>query len=176
MKLLLFSDTHGSNDWMPLVVDAVSGISHVIHLGDNYRDAIWLKKKTGADVIAVKGNCDGDFSKNGHRMMETEGGKIFIAHGHAHDVKSRYDKLLYAAEEAGCKAVFFGHTHRAMVREEGGILMVNPGSLGRPPLDAEPSYAVVEVSEKGFDASIIYLSRTRADALIASWERRKHED
>ena len=40
------------------------------------------------------------------------------------------DMLRYYAEQSGCKAALFGHTHVPVNRTEEGILLLNPGSIG----------------------------------------------
>lgn len=54
--------------------------------------------------------------------------------------------------------VFFGHTHKALVTEEDGIYLVNPGSLSQPRDDSDGSYAIVRTSPDSFEASIVYYS------------------
>mgnify|MGYP001068110727 CR=1 FL=1 len=52
------------------------------------------------------------------------------------------------AEEAarrGCKAALYGHTHRALISEENGVLLVNPGSL-RYPAGEGGSYCYLTVN------------------------------
>lgn len=59
---------------------------------------------------------------------------------------------------AGARAVFCGHTHCPMVREQAGRLVVNSGSVGRP-YDGDPraSYALVEI-DKDIRAEIVRVS------------------
>jgi predicted phosphodiesterase len=46
---------------------------------------------------------------------------------------------------ADCNVLLFGHTHKPWVREYGGVLFVNCGSVGKPK-DGDPraSFAVLE--------------------------------
>ena len=39
--------------------------------------------------------------------------------------------LLASAWEAGARIVLYGHTHTAVYREEGRMIVINPGSIGR---------------------------------------------
>ena len=61
MKFLVISDTHGSYE---KAVDLINKGNYdaVIHLGDLVRDAEAIRERTGAWVIGVAGNMDGDFS------------------------------------------------------------------------------------------------------------------
>jgi putative phosphoesterase len=55
---------------------------------------------------------------------------------------SLYERL---AGQADCDVLVFGHTHRPWVREYGGVLFVNCGSVGKPK-DGDPraAFAVLE--------------------------------
>lgn len=90
-----------------------------------------------------------------YRILETELGLILLAHGHSLGVKSGLTRLLYKAEEAGCRAALFGHTHRPYSGQAGGIYLLNPGSLSRPGT-GKPSYALLRLGENLFDATIVY--------------------
>jgi predicted phosphodiesterase len=56
------------------------------------------------------------------------------------------DSLVYAAEEAGARIAFFGHTHRAAYEELGGVTLINPGTAGR---GGDLSWALVTVFDNG---------------------------
>ena len=59
------------------------------------------------------------------------------------DKPARLYERLAAAEDAG--ALVFGHTHKPWIREYGGVLFVNCGSVGKPK-DGDPraAFAVLE--------------------------------
>ncbi len=65
---------------------------------------------------------------------------------------SLYERLA-RAEEAS--ALVFGHTHRPWVREHGGVLFVNCGSVGKPK-DDDPraAFAVLSAAAGGIDVKI----------------------
>ena len=54
------------------------------------------------------------------------------------------------AEGADCDVLVFGHTHKPWVREYGGVLFVNCGSVGKPK-DGDPrgAFAVLEADRAG---------------------------
>jgi putative phosphoesterase len=65
---------------------------------------------------------------------------------------SLYERLA-AAEEA--EVLVFGHTHKPWVREYGGVLFVNCGSVGKPKDgDARGAFAVLDSSTGRLDVSI----------------------
>ena len=54
------------------------------------------------------------------------------------------------AKARGFDMVFYGHTHRPVIDETEGILVVNPGSLTYPRQEGRrPSYVLMEVAENG---------------------------
>jgi putative phosphoesterase len=79
------------------------------------------------------------------------------------DKPARLYERLAAAEEAG--VLVFGHTHRPWVREHGGVLFVNCGSVGKPKdgdprgafvvLDASADELRVTIERVGYDAEAV---------------------
>lgn len=158
MRILVFSDTHGRIEKAIAAYKGQRDIELVVHLGDVASDAQKIEKHLGVKVLGVKGNMDGSFSSNGHQILNTEFGKILITHGHMESVKNSPQNLLYKAEELGCKAAFYGHTHVPLFAEVGGIYLLNPGSLTLPAGGRKSSYAVATITEKSLSADIFYVS------------------
>jgi putative phosphoesterase len=69
------------------------------------------------------------------------------------DKPARLYERLAAAEDAD--VLVFGHTHKPWVREHGGVLFVNCGSVGKPK-DGDPrgAFAVLEADGPGVRVSI----------------------
>jgi putative phosphoesterase len=69
------------------------------------------------------------------------------------DKPARLYERLAAAEDAA--VLVFGHTHKPWIREHGGVLFVNCGSVGKPK-DGDPraAFAVLEASADGVRARI----------------------
>lgn len=65
---------------------------------------------------------------------------------------SLYERL---AATADCDVLVFGHTHKPWIREYGGVLFVNCGSVGKPK-DGDPraAFAVLELVDGRVQASI----------------------
>jgi predicted phosphodiesterase len=54
------------------------------------------------------------------------------------------------AAGAECDVLVFGHTHKPWVREYGGVLFVNCGSVGKPKDgDRRAAFALLEADEHG---------------------------
>jgi len=56
-----------------------------------------------------------------------------------------------------CRIIVSGHTHRALIAEENGILYVNPGSAGQPRSNRPASVALLHVRGKQVAAEVIPL-------------------
>src|SRR5207248_1373951 len=60
-----------------------------------------------------------------------------------------------AVPAEGANVLVFGHTHKPWVREYGGVLFVNCGSVGKPQ-DGDPRacFAILERTESRLDVTI----------------------
>lgn len=158
MKILVIGDTHGKLNKIRDIFPKLKNIDLIAHTGDHLRDAQALSREFHIPSIAVKGNCDGSYSKDDFEIIETEFGKLLLTHGHMENVKSGLSGLMYKAMENDCKAAIFGHTHQALIDEANGIRFINPGSLTQPRDGSDGSYAIIRTSEDSLDASIVYYS------------------
>jgi putative phosphoesterase len=83
---------------------------------------------------AVPGNCDRFRCPPGtHEVLcyDVGGVRLFMTHGHRHNVKFDTAWLLADARSKQAAAVLYGHTHCADChREEDGLWVLNPGSCG----------------------------------------------
>lgn len=159
MRFFVISDTHGKTETAVNIYKKLEHVDMIIHLGDLASDAKLLESVLHTDVISVKGNMDGSYSKGDFNILETEYGKIYLAHGHMENVKVSPQTILYRAMEEGCKAAIFGHTHIPYYDEVQGIYLLNPGSLTLPKGGHQASYAMVNTSETTFEVGIIYVDQ-----------------
>ena len=158
MKILAISDTHGKLNKVRDIWPKLTDIDMILHTGDFIADAEKLQAELGVPVIGVKGNCDGGYSSSDFRVIPVECGNILLTHGHMENVNYQLNGIMYKAMENDCRAVVFGHTHRAMTDESNGIRFINPGSLTQPRDGSDGSYAIIRTSADSFDASIVYYS------------------
>lgn len=157
MRILVISDTHGKTDRVFDVykkLAAEAPIDMLVHCGDYYADAREISTRLGIPMVAVKGNCDGCFDFEAYSILETECGDILVAHGHMEDVGFNMQKLYYKALEQGCVGAFFGHTHRSVFVETGGVYLLNPGSLSLPRDGSGGTFALVVTSADGLRGKI----------------------
>lgn len=155
MKILVLSDSHSALSFMRRCIDAVEP-NAVIHLGDYYDDGqVIAEEYPRLRTYRVPGNCDryrGPVWAAETLVEKVCGVKLFMTHGHLHQVKSGLGALIRDARTTGSQAVLFGHTHMPLCRYEDGLWIVNPGSAGYNGGTA----AVLEVADgKILDCQII---------------------
>lgn len=135
MRFVVLSDTHGDLSRMFAAADYIRALKPdaLIHLGDFCADAEAMAKELRLELHAVAGNCDaGRTTRPAVDVLEAEGARILLCHGHTYDVGETPQRLIWAAQERECTAALFGHTHRQFLEKEDGVLLMNPGSLCRP--------------------------------------------
>lgn len=126
MKTFVFSDSHGCFEPMIEII-RTDRPDAVVFLGDMVADIERVMRDTeNVSFFIVRGNND-YFSREPERLFTSIGEKkIFATHGHLYrDSLS----LLLAARERNVDTVLFGHTHRPVLAQDNGILLMNPGSV-----------------------------------------------
>lgn len=140
MKILVFSDSHGSKQTM---IDAVydEAPDCIVHLGDHIRDAERLSEcYPEVPMFCVPGNCDFTDNEPDFLVREIGGVRFFITHGHKYGVKADLTRLSYAALENDATVALFGHTHRPLLHKVfDRLVLFNPGSCSA----GEGSYGII---------------------------------
>jgi len=147
LKVAVFSDTHGNTAPMLKAVRETRP-DVLIHLGDHDRDALPLRAEfPETPLYSVCGNCDLMPLSPEKLVVQLGPVKALLTHGHIYNV-SRWqaDSLVYAAQEAGAQIAMFGHTHRAVNDQLGGVTLLNPGTAGK---GADLSWALVTIFDNG---------------------------
>ena len=149
MRLIVFSDSHGTDAFISAVMSRMAKNADIaIHLGDGFRDLERLRVSyPSLELITVSGNSDISYGLPTERVLELSGKKVFITHGNRYGVKTDLTRLYYAATERGADICLFGHTHVPLNITENGILFFNPGSIGHARNGGTPSYGVIDISE-----------------------------
>jgi putative phosphoesterase len=93
------------------------------------------------------------FELGGRRMRLVHGSPRKVNEYLFEDKPARTFERIAAG--ADCDVLVFGHTHQPWVREYGGVLLVNCGSVGKPK-DGDPraAFALLESEEDGVAARI----------------------
>jgi putative phosphoesterase len=137
MKLLITSDVHGQDERLAKVIKRHKDVDYHLNAGDMCLDEHIYKKY---HIITVKGNNDFYSNEPYKRVLELEGLKVFLTHGHIEHVKYSLNQLISEANQVKAKLVIFGHTHQRYLNEDQHIKILNPGALG----DFHKSYAIYE--------------------------------
>lgn len=183
MQIGLISDTHMPRRWDKIpdaVPEIFKDVDLILHAGDV--GELWVLDALGeiAPTIAVHGNDETDEAQRSlpYQQLLTIGGvRILLCHSHIPDrtqeLASRQDdswasKLKRRSEQAqaaGAAIYVFGHLHVPLVKEEDGVLLLNPGAIasGNSVLrQTVQSVAVLSLSGAG-DASVEHIDLSTGD-------------
>lgn len=144
VKIAIFSDSHGQLHHMIAAMEEERP-DRVFFLGDNQRDGKLLAKLyPQVPVDILRGNCDPEPGAD-QLLVEAEGARFLLVHGHLQQAKSGTVQLAAAGREAGADMVCFGHTHQGTNLWDGvKPWLFNPGTAGG--VRSRVGYGVVEVS------------------------------
>lgn len=147
----VISDTHGL--LRPEAVDALRGVDKILHAGDIGKPEILQKLGQIAPVIAIRGNNDKGECFNSlpdREAIEVDGVSIFMLHN--------LKELDLVPEAAGFNVVVAGHSHKPLLEHRGGVLYVNPGSIGPRRFSLPVCLAHLTIRNGKATAKIIELS------------------
>lgn len=146
MKILVFSDSHGSTRVMSRALEQHlknGGVDYVFFLGDGIRDIETVSCEfPQVSFDTVYGNSDCGFTTYEtlanavyEKTIVVGGVRFLLMHGHKFDVKSTYQRAADYAIAKKADVLLFGHTHHAEDitidgSDSGHIRMINPGSCG----------------------------------------------
>ena len=154
MQFLVFSDSHGHGERMATVIAEHPSILDVIFLGDGLSDLLPLTRRFPKHRFrTVRGNMDllaAGFDAPDEDVFCLYGVRVFLCHGHLLGVKGGTGISEAHAHAAGARVLLYGHTHRAEEHylSQEGLLVLNPGSIGRPQ-GGHPSYAILDILPSG---------------------------
>ncbi|MBR5516182.1 MAG: metallophosphoesterase [Clostridia bacterium] len=167
MKALIFSDSHQNGKNIQAAIEMhKNNLDLCIHLGDGTREFLLLAQEYSAiPFVYVHGNYEDAFAKGIDitRILDLEGYRVLLTHGHAYGVKGSSSILTYKAMEEECDIVLYGHTHQRENRylsDTGlgrGMYIFNPGSVSRPNFGDYASCGLLEISKNGILLSHIKL-------------------
>ena len=141
MRVIVCSDSHGRREILQKALVRYP-CDAVIHLGDHQKDMLSIILPENIRVESVRGNCDigGDEEK----LIELEGKKVLITHGHRYGVKGSLDALKSRMKETGADIVLYGHTHVPEYEFYGRGLLLNPGALCGNRTNGQAGFAYLE--------------------------------
>lgn len=121
MKIGVISDTHGT--LKPEVVEALEIADYILHAGDVGGVDVLKVLQRLAPTHCVRGNTDGGpWSKTlpPSDMFELGGKSFYMVHN--------LETMDIDPVVAGVQVVISGHTHQSVLRQDQGIIYLNPGS------------------------------------------------
>ena len=120
MKLAILSDTHGL--LRPEVLEYLKDVDAILHGGDINKPCIVDELQQHAPLYIVRGNNDKEWAEAiPHDLTITlDGITFYMVH----------NKKEVSTDLSGVDVVIFGHSHKYVQEEKGGMLWLNPGSCG----------------------------------------------
>ncbi len=144
MLVVVVGDTHGRYKKLQKEIKSIPGIELLLHTGDHYWDGQDLARKLKIKSHVVTGNCDRRTDGVKEMVLELEGHRILLTHGHLQNVKHTMNNLYFKAQQSRIDIVLFGHTHAPYLKKEDGIWFMNPGSPTFPQ-GAWGTYGLIEL-------------------------------
>lgn len=146
----VISDTHGT---LPsAALEALQKVDLILHAGDIDRPEVLQALEEIAPVVAVRGNMDrGPWAQRLSPIEMVQAGDATIVVVH-----DRYTLDLDPLA-GGFQAVVYGHSHRPALRQDNGVLFLNPGSASHPRFGTHPGVAHIRVDGKTLQAELIEL-------------------
>ncbi len=143
MKIVVMSDSHGVDHNIDKVLEKEKDANLYIHCGDIVSD-----KKKYPYLYIVRGNCDYDNELPLVRVLDAEGLKILVTHGH--NIYDRIKTLAERARDRGCQIVVYGHTHVPADDTCYGVRLLNPGALSYNRDGSKLGYLVIQVNGEDY--------------------------
>jgi uncharacterized protein len=150
----LISDTHGL--LRPQVHKALAGVELILHAGDVGGDEILDELALIAPVLAVYGNTDPPGNPRLSESIDRTIGGLTIHVSHGHEVGSPTPARL--REHYDAQVIVYGHTHRQLITNTDGRLIVNPGAAGARRFKLEPSVARLTIVDGKAEVEIVDLA------------------
>lgn len=162
MRILVLSDSHGFSAALREAVQSQPKANLILFLGDGSREAEKVRDALPPEksMILVKGNNDWGSPEPSERVVEENGIRILMMHGHTHHVKWGLDEACAAAQKENARILLYGHTHIPHTEYRDGLYIMNPGSVGFP--DSGPrTYGTIDLLPEGILTNIVPLESDR---------------
>ncbi len=144
MRILVFSDSHGSTYRMREAISDHPEADMIIHLGDGERDFDSIKNEfTDKRTVQVCGNCDFGSMLPVNEIIKVSGVNIFCTHGHTELVKYGNGALISKGRNLNAHIILYGHTHESVTGYDDGLYIMNPGSI------KEGNYGMIDITPGG---------------------------
>ena len=152
MRIAVFSDLHGGSERS--MQEALESYDYVVFLGDGLLKIRHFAYEYPEKFLYVRGTCDGYDETPLRMILDFDGVRVMLTHGHEERVKYGLMGILGVAKKENVNVVLFGHTHRPEVTEIDDILFVNPGSASSV-YDRGGTFAELVISGGKYSAGIV---------------------
>lgn len=145
MRIGVVSDTHGL--LRPEALARLAGVDRILHAGDIGRPEVIDGLRAIAPVDAIRGNVDTAAWAEAYPETLTVllgGRRIHLVHA----------LEWLRIDPASVDAVVFGHSHKPSVETRGGVLFLNPGSIGPRRFRLPVTLAILELGEGRMEAVV----------------------
>lgn len=147
MKIVVVSDSHNNESAVQKVKEYVKDADVLLFLGDGEEDLEDITENFKGQLYAVRGNCDFSREIPEERLLVIEDKRIFMCHGHRYNVKYDYNNIYYRGREVEADIVLFGHSHKPMIENNNGMILMNPGSISHGPALTKRSIGIIELED-----------------------------
>ena len=149
MLIGVVSDTHipsRARAIPPRLFEVFDGVSLILHAGDVSVRAVLEELGSVAPVHAVAGNLEDaelGASLPAELLLELDGIAVAMVHdsGPSEGRRERMRRRF-----PGCRVVVFGHSHKPVIDDNDGLLLLNPGSACDPRRAKIPTVALLELA------------------------------
>ena len=162
MKLVgLISDTHipaRARAVPKKVFEVFDGASLILHAGDLTQLSVVDELEQLAPVVAVCGNMyQSEVRERLPKMNSVKVYKWKIGVIHDPGIFMGMKRMKTLARENDFSVLVFGHTHRPSLKQEEGIIFINPGSTTNPlpPFITKPTVALLKITKEKIEPEII---------------------
>ncbi|MDE7130459.1 MAG: metallophosphatase family protein [Lachnospiraceae bacterium] len=141
-RIGIISDTHGL--LRPEVEETLQGCEAILHGGDINKPEILDKLNRIAPTYVVRGNNDKEWAKELPETLSVSlcGIGFFMVHNKKYIPKNEEDLK-------DVDIIVYGHSHKYEEKQEGGRLLLNPGSCGPRRFTQPITFAVMAVGDDG---------------------------
>lgn len=148
MRMIVTSDSHGRRGALFDIVEKhIEEAALFVNLGDcnSGRDLEDVEAYYGSrlNLICVSGNCDFSGEAPDEQIINFDGKKVLLCHGHTYGVKHGLFDYREKAVKEGADIALYGHTHTPCVNYMNGIYFFNPGAV----LNGE--YGIADITDSG---------------------------
>lgn len=160
MKVLIISDSHRKDNVILNIIKHEEPFDMLIHLGDIEGGELKLNYSVGigTSLVIIKGNNDFFSDLPDEKELRIGTHKILLSHGHSYGVSLDLESYRTEALSRGCDIAMFGHTHKPVIDNKNGVLLINPGSVAYPrQSDRRATYVILEITDEKAEAKIKYV-------------------